>query len=134
MFAMNSFKDYRTELLLLIPGIFILFQLLHSSTGEIFNREVATSEHFDITKVNVSPDFQDQANVLLSVFQLEDIPVNQASAELLATIPGIGPALAKRIVDERTRSGFYHHPTDLARVHGIGTKRVEQFHRFLRFD
>ena len=97
MFVMNSFKDYRTELLLLIPGIFILFQLLHSSTGEIFNREVATSEHFDITKVNVSPDFQDQANVLLSVFLLEDIPVNQASAELLATIPGIGPALAKRI-------------------------------------
>lgn len=132
---MNALNDYRTGLLLLIPGIWILLQLLPMSSGETFSSGGAeTREHWDISKINVLPTCQDQKDVLLSVLQLENIPINHADIELLKTVPGIGPALAKRIVDERDRSGFYHQPEDLARVRGIGTKRVEQFHNYLRFD
>ena len=131
---MNSLNDYRLELILLIPGIWILIQLLPTGSGDFFSRGVETEEHWDINKVNVFPAYQTQKDALLSVFQLENIPVNRANVELLTTVPGIGPALAKRIVDERNRSGFYHQPADLVRVNGIGTKRVEQFHSFLRFD
>lgn len=131
---MSSLNDYRIELLLLIPGIWMLIQLFPVSNGGILNREIETGAHWDISKVKVLPAYQSQKEVLLSVFQLEKIPVNRADAEILETVPGIGPVLAKRIVDDRNSSGFYHQPADLARVRGIGTKRVEQFHSFLSFD
>lgn len=111
-----------------------MLQLLPTGSGEKFDRGNETSELWDISKVHILPAYQPQKEVLLSVFQLENIPVNRADVELLATVPGIGPALAKRIVETRDRSGFFHQPADLARVRGIGTKRVEQFQSFLSFD
>ena len=131
---MSSFNDYRIELLLLIPGIWMLIQLFPVPSGNILDGGTETNDYWDISKVNVLPAYQSQKDVLLSVFQLEKIPVNRANVELLATVPGIGPVLAKRIVDDRKSSGFYHQPADLARVRGIGPKRVEQFQSFLSFD
>ncbi len=131
---MSSLNDYRIELLLLIPGIWLLIQLFPVSSGDVLDRGIETNDYWDISKVNVLPAYQSQKDVLLSVFQLENIPVNRADVELLTTVPGIGPVLAKRIVDDRDSSGFYLQPADLARVRGIGPKRVEQFHSFLSFD
>jgi competence protein ComEA len=51
------------------------------------------------------------------------IAINRASARDLESLPGIGPALAKRIVEERERAGPYRSPRDLLRVHGIGPKK-----------
>ncbi len=50
----------------------------------------------------------------------EKLNLNQASSEELQTLPGIGPALARRIVDSRTRDGPFKTPEDLIRVSGIG--------------
>jgi len=62
------------------------------------------------------------------------VAVNQASAELLETLPGIGPELAQRIVAERSLHGLYRSAGDLRRVPGIGVKRANQLERYLRFD
>jgi competence ComEA-like helix-hairpin-helix protein len=51
------------------------------------------------------------------------IAINRASARDLEALPGIGPALAKRIVEEREKAGPYRSPRDLLRVHGIGPKK-----------
>ncbi len=75
-----------------------------------------------------------QKDVLISLYELKNVPVNRADAELLTTVPGIGPALAERIVAERERSGFFDAAEDLIRVRGIGEKRAEQFQSYLRFD
>jgi competence protein ComEA len=48
------------------------------------------------------------------------IDVNRASASELALLPGIGPALAARIVEERERNGPFASLDDLVRVRGIG--------------
>lgn len=48
------------------------------------------------------------------------IDVNRASAAELALLPGIGPALAARIVEERERNGPFVSLDDLVRVRGIG--------------
>lgn len=53
------------------------------------------------------------------------LDVNQASVEQLATLPGIGPAKAAAIVDERTRKPFSS-VEDLERVKGIGASLVAQ--------
>jgi competence protein ComEA len=54
------------------------------------------------------------------------VAVNRADAAELATLPGIGPALAGAIVAERARGGPFRRPEDLARVRGIGPATVER--------
>lgn len=48
------------------------------------------------------------------------VDVNRASAEELQTLPGIGPALAERILQSRARDGPFRTPEDLLRIQGIG--------------
>ncbi len=55
------------------------------------------------------------------------INVNEASLEMLTKLPGIGNALAARIVADRRENGPYLHLEDLIRVPGIGAKTVEGF-------
>ena len=131
---MHSSRDYRTELLLLIPAIWLALQLFADGYSTTRQPETEKSPQVEMSDIEFLPASLDQADVLVSLFQLENIPVNQADAELLATIPGIGPVLAARITDERARSGFFRTSDDLTRVHGIGSKRAEQFKDYLRFD
>lgn len=56
--------------------------------------------------------------------------VNRASADELALIPGIGPKLAQRIVEERARRSGFTDLSQLRAVRGLGPKlwlRVEPF-------
>ena len=55
----------------------------------------------------------------------EKINVNEATAEELTAIPGIGEKLAQAIVAEREQSGPYLYPEDLLRVSGIGEESVQ---------
>ena len=48
-----------------------------------------------------------------------------ATAEQLDQLDGIGPTLAKRIVEYRTEHGGFRSPNDLDRVDGIGEKRMQ---------
>jgi competence ComEA-like helix-hairpin-helix protein len=52
------------------------------------------------------------------------VDVDRASAEELERLPGIGPALARRIVEERDRDGPFGSAAALERVRGIGPKLV----------
>ena len=53
------------------------------------------------------------------------VDANQATAETLQTIKGIGPKMAQSILEERRRGGPYASFDDLSdRVKGIGAKRA----------
>lgn len=62
------------------------------------------------------------------------INVNTATAAELDTLPGIGPTLAQRIVDYRTRQGAFTSADDLDNVSGIGMSLIDQLRDFVRFD
>lgn len=54
------------------------------------------------------------------------IDVNRAGPQDLESLPGIGPALAKRIVESRNRDGPFRVPDDLLRVRGIGPRTLDR--------
>ncbi len=59
------------------------------------------------------------------------IDVNQADFEELQKLPGIGPKLSQRIVDERAKSPF-RAVEDLRRVSGIGPKILERLRPYVK--
>ncbi len=59
------------------------------------------------------------------------VDVNTADASELERLPGVGPALARRIVEERTARGRFASPEDLTRVRGIGTRTVEELRGYV---
>ena len=64
----------------------------------------------------------------------EFVNVNTASEEELAErLPGIGPALAARIVEYRELHGDFLAPEDLLEVKGIGEKKLENMLPLLAF-
>lgn len=52
------------------------------------------------------------------------LDLNKATALDLDALPGIGPALAKRIIDYRQRYGPFKKIDDLEQVSGIGPKKL----------
>lgn len=55
--------------------------------------------------------------------QIEPVSLNSAGVEDLEQLPGIGPALAQRVVDYRTEHGPFRSVEELQQVSGFGGQR-----------
>lgn len=64
----------------------------------------------------------------------ETIDPNRAEEADLDRLPRVGPAIAARIVADRTANGPYLRPGDLLRVPGIGPRSVDRLSPFLDFS
>ena len=53
------------------------------------------------------------------------LDLNRASAEDLAVVPGVGKALARALVDERSRLGGFKSWDEVDRVSGVGDAKLE---------
>lgn len=90
----------------------------------------------DLDKLNLAAPLEDGQKISLPFFQ-ENISkqgsgnqgagnllnLNSADEKALESLPGIGPALAKRIVDYRNQQGPFNRIEDLRKVSGIGEKK-----------
>lgn len=65
--------------------------------------------------------------------QMPRVRINSASASELQQLPGIGPALAQRIVDIRSR-GRFASVEDLLRVPGIGKAKLAKLRNYVEVD
>ena len=54
------------------------------------------------------------------------IPINFAGKDELTQLPGVGPALAERIIEEREKNGVFRLPEDLLAVRGIGAATLQR--------
>ena len=52
------------------------------------------------------------------------LDLNRATAAELSRLPGVGPGLAQRIVEERHRRGRFDSPEALRQVMGVGPKKL----------
>ena len=64
--------------------------------------------------------------------EAQRVDLNTASATELETIPGIGPAMAQRILDWRREHGPFVRVEDLLNVRGIGTKTLDKLRPYIR--
>ncbi len=81
------------------------------------------------------PNRQDQVQTDLSgsteSANLGKVNINTADRRQLMLLPGIGEALADRIIDERSKNGPFSSPEDLTRVEGIGEKKLADMLDFI---
>jgi competence protein ComEA len=62
------------------------------------------------------------------------VNVNTATEADLERLPGIGPVLARRIVQHRESRGLFRRLDDLLEVEGIGPKLFRRLQPLLRLD
>jgi competence ComEA-like helix-hairpin-helix protein len=62
------------------------------------------------------------------------ISINDASREELEKLPGIGPALAARIVEHRERYGRFRRAEHLLMVRGISERRFRQLRPYVTVE
>ena len=60
--------------------------------------------------------------------------INTASASELELLPGIGPSLAKEIIEYRASHGLFNTADDLLTVSGIGPAKVDLIRDLIIFD
>jgi competence protein ComEA len=65
---------------------------------------------------------------------VEIIHLNQATAEQLQSLPGVGPALSERIVDYRNEHGPFSSVAQLTSVKGVGEAKLAKFKKQLTVD
>ena len=64
--------------------------------------------------------------------KVDPIDLNRATAQDLTQLPGVGEAIAKRIVDFREQHGPFKRVEDLMKVKGIGEKSLEKIRPYVR--
>ncbi|HVZ93232.1 MAG TPA: helix-hairpin-helix domain-containing protein [Phycisphaerales bacterium] len=60
------------------------------------------------------------------------IDINTTTAAELELLPRIGPALAKRIIEDRDENGPFESVDDLDRVRGIGPRTLDAIRDYVR--
>lgn len=62
------------------------------------------------------------------------IDLNRATAVELTRLPGIGPTLARRIVDTRDTDGRFAQIDELGRVRGMSARKIEMLRAFVTVE
>ncbi|TFG83430.1 MAG: ComEA family DNA-binding protein [Erysipelotrichales bacterium] len=63
---------------------------------------------------------------------LAKLSINTSDLETLATLPGIGPTLAQRIIDYRNKNGLFQRIEEIMEVKGIKTTLFEKVKDYIR--
>ena len=86
----------------------------------------------DETLVAKRINTSDSLRITEKSFPEQPVSINRATEEELQVLPGIGPVMAKRIIDFRRENHRFNTVNDLLKVKGIGPKTLEKLKNFIR--
>lgn len=78
-----------------------------------------------------APTAQSRTNSEAFPHNTARVSLNTARQEELARLPGIGPALAARIIEHRERYGPFRRAEHVMMVRGIGDRRFRQLRAYV---
>lgn len=120
-----------------VPGLYRL--RVGSRVGDALVKAGGPTEEADLRGLNLAFPLRDGDRVVVPHRAPQSagrqaggvIDLNRASAVELESLPGIGPALAKRIVEYRAREGPFRQVEDLLKVKGVGPKLLARIRPYL---
>ena len=87
---------------------------------------ILTVEEFEASPSSFSSSGSSDADASGSSGSGGLVNINTAGLEALDSLPGVGPATAQAILDEREANGPFTSIEDIQRVSGIGEKKYEK--------
>jgi len=96
-------------------------------------RTLKDGEQIAVPSRNDNPAKIDPAGTSKPAFT-GPVHINRASAEELQSLPGVGPAMAQKIIDYRTKNGRFRGMADLDNVPGIGPVKLTEWEGKVVFD
>lgn len=111
----------------------LIFLTLSALIGSGIHYYKKITDRLNVKIVPVNPTEEDrEVDALLQSSKL--VNINTADIDTLKRLPGIGPSLAKEIVDYRDLHGLYKSVETLNNVKGIGPKKLEVFKEYLTIE
>jgi competence protein ComEA len=95
----------------------------NTGTGQLTGNEVQNNTQNKTENSAAQPGTTDGLSTKVNI--------NIAGINELDTIPGIGPALAQRIIDYRTENGWFSAPEEIQNVSGIGSKTYKKMEEYI---
>ena len=89
---------------------------------------------FVVGIAGLSPATVSAAELPAAKVSVETIHLNQATAEQLQDLPGVGPALSERIISYRDQHGPFSSVDQLVAVKGVGQAKLASFKDRLSVD
>ena len=89
---------------------------------------------FVVGSAGVLPATVSAAESPAAKVSVEPIHLNNATAEQLQLLPGVGPALSERIISYREEHGPFRSVDQLAEVKGIGAAKLAKLKDQLTID
>ncbi len=125
------------------PGVFVLPTT--SRVEDAIRAAGGTAANADLNRVNLAAPVRDGDQVHVPVAGEPDlvlatpsggerVAINSATLEALDALPGIGPALAQRIVEYRSLNGGIADLDELGDIEGFGAALLETLAPLIRFD
>lgn len=87
-----------------------------------------------VSMTGLSPGLALAAGSPAAGVMIEIVNLNQATAEELQALPGVGPALSERIILYRTEHGPFKSVDQLTEVKGVGQTKLAKFKDQLTID
>ncbi len=125
---MKSMKAWQTFIIGVLTGLIIgaVFMLI------LRNRNKMEVEFVQFTPVPTMISYKLQTPfVPTTTTQPGLININTATLEELDSLPGIGEAKAKSIIEFRNKNGSFHSYEDLLYVPGIGDAILQQIKQYI---
>lgn len=118
------------------PGLYAFDEPVR--VGEALEQAGNILAYGDSSAVNLAAEITDGEHIHIS-YNLDGVPrgpviddglisLNEADETKLTELPGIGPSMAKRIIEHRQENGPFTAIEDLQKVKGIGPAKFQQIH------